>query len=106
LLTKEAFAVYWRHLKPGGVLAAHITNRYADLAPVVTLAGAASGKAVRYVWTADDDATKTDSASWMLLTSRPGLFARPAFRNAYEIAVPKDFRGWTDDYSSLLETLN
>ena len=38
LLTKEAFAVYLRHLVPGGVICAHITNTYLDLVPVVRAA--------------------------------------------------------------------
>src|SRR5207248_4401523 len=39
LLTVEAFKTYLRHLKPGGVLAVHISNRYLDLVPVVQQAG-------------------------------------------------------------------
>jgi len=35
LLTKEAFAIYTRHLQPNGVIAVHITNHYLNLAPVV-----------------------------------------------------------------------
>ena len=35
LLTREAFQMYLRHLKPDGVLAVHISNRYLDLKPVV-----------------------------------------------------------------------
>jgi hypothetical protein len=34
LLTKEAGAIYRRHLKPDGAIAINITNRYADLEPV------------------------------------------------------------------------
>jgi hypothetical protein len=35
LLTREAFAIYQRHLKPNGIIAVHITNKYLNLAPVV-----------------------------------------------------------------------
>ena len=35
LLTKEAVAIYGKHLAPDGVLAVHISNRYLDLEPVV-----------------------------------------------------------------------
>jgi spermidine synthase len=35
LLTKEAFALYFQHLKPSGILAIHISNNYLNLAPVV-----------------------------------------------------------------------
>ena len=37
LLTREAFDIYWRHLKPDGVLAVHISNQYLNLAPIVSL---------------------------------------------------------------------
>jgi spermidine synthase len=36
LLTEEAFATYLDHLRPGGVIAVHISNRYFDLEPVLT----------------------------------------------------------------------
>jgi len=35
LLTQEAFTVYQRHLKPKGILAAHISNRSLNLEPVI-----------------------------------------------------------------------
>jgi spermidine synthase len=35
LLTREAFAIYRRHLKPNGFIAIHITNRYLNLYPAV-----------------------------------------------------------------------
>jgi len=40
LLTREAFALYARVVKPGGLVVVHISNRYYDLAPAV--AGAAT----------------------------------------------------------------
>ena len=33
LLTREAFAVYLRHLTPGGIIACNITNDTLDLRP-------------------------------------------------------------------------
>src|SRR3989454_950080 len=35
LLTVQAFRTYLRHMKPGGILAVHTSNRYLDLVPVV-----------------------------------------------------------------------
>jgi spermidine synthase len=35
LITREALAVYLKHLKPQGVIAFHVTNRFLKLAPVV-----------------------------------------------------------------------
>ena len=35
LLTREAFALYWEHLRPDGILAFHITNYHFDFSPVI-----------------------------------------------------------------------
>lgn len=35
LLTREAFQIYLRHIKPDGIIAVHVTNRYLSIAPVV-----------------------------------------------------------------------
>jgi SAM-dependent methyltransferase len=35
LLTKDAFEIYLRRLKPGGVILLHVSNRYLDLRPVL-----------------------------------------------------------------------
>ena len=44
LITKEAFATYFRHLKPDGILAVNISNAYLDLEPVMERAANAFGK--------------------------------------------------------------
>ncbi len=40
LLTREALALYRRHLQPDGIIAFHVSNQYVDLEPVI--AGIAS----------------------------------------------------------------
>ena len=55
LLTRQAFALYWRHLKPDGVLAVHVSNRYLSLAPGVALAAAETGKQAMLVSIDEDD---------------------------------------------------
>src|SRR5208283_4590774 len=52
LITREALAVYLRHMKPGGIIAFHVTNRYLNLAPVVQQLAAAAG--LNAVLVADD----------------------------------------------------
>ena len=37
MLMREAFALYFRHLAPGGALAVHVTNKHLELAAVVNL---------------------------------------------------------------------
>ncbi len=106
LLTREAFRLYWRHLKPDGVLAVHVSNKYLDLAPVVALAAAEDGKrAMTIEYDGDDD--KEESASdWVLVSSRPGFFDQPEISKTDEKIQPiKGLREWTDDYSNLYRIL-
>src|SRR5580698_9608149 len=49
LLTREALALYFHHLKPTGILALHISNRYLDLAPVCAAGAAYFHKEARTV---------------------------------------------------------
>ena len=44
LVTLEAFDAYARHLRPDGLLAAHITNTHLDLRPVMAAAAQHLGK--------------------------------------------------------------
>ncbi len=101
LLTREAIALYWRHLKPDGVLAVHISNSYVDLAPIVGSAAAESGKQARSIYNASDADKGIRASTWVLVTSRDGLFDRPALQYAKPVDAPANFRAWTDDYSNL-----
>jgi len=38
LITLEAFELYFRHIKPDGLLGVHISNQYLNLEPVVAAA--------------------------------------------------------------------
>src|SRR6185503_13323463 len=49
LLTKQAMDLFFRHLKPDGILAVHISNRYLDLQPVIRGESQATGKLARLV---------------------------------------------------------
>ncbi len=106
LFTREAFAIYWRHLKPDGVLAVHTSNRYLKLAPVVMLAAKALGKQTWEVDNEDDDEHEVYSASYVLVTNRPHFFEDALFRGQLlKIEVPPSLRAWTDDYSNLWQSL-
>jgi spermidine synthase len=68
LLTEEAMQLYFRHLRPDGVLAVHISNRYLDLQPVVEGEAQALGKLTRTIDTDEDDpAVDVFSATWVLV---------------------------------------
>lgn len=105
LLTREAFALYFRHLKPDGVLAVHITNRFLDLDPVVQTAAAHFGKEVRLL---DYDGKRDQldfHSRWALLSSDKVFFSHAELAGAVEITSPPDYRSWRDDYSSIFAIL-
>jgi tetratricopeptide (TPR) repeat protein len=108
LLTREAFAIYGRHLKTNGIIAVHISNRLLNLEPVVVnLARQFSYKAVVIDYDAPPDKPWILHSGWMLL-SRSGeiidssairLAARPPQTNSVNIPL------WTDDFASLFQIL-
>jgi spermidine synthase len=105
LVTAEALAIYRRHMKPGGVIAFHVTNRYVDLIPVVEALAKAAGLHVVHI--ADDAEESTASRSdWLLLSDSRELLDKPELAEfASEIASRPDWRLWTDDFNNLLQVL-
>ena len=78
LITREAFAIYFRHLKPTGILAVNISNTYLALDPVMERAANAFDKvALVYHWTPADDDILCFSCSWALLMDRSTAAAHP-----------------------------
>ena len=101
LLTREAFELYFKHLKPGGVLAVHISNRYVDLVPVCARSAEHVHRSARVVRSISDGTY--DTSIWVVVTSNQELLARPEFRgsNTYDATADESFPGWSDQYSSL-----
>jgi SAM-dependent methyltransferase len=105
LLTREAMAVYLKHLKPDGVLAFHVTNRFLRLAPVVkAIADEYQLKSALVVDEAEEsDLAKTD---WVLVTRNGRILER---KEIASVTTPIDrIRGlavWTDDYNNLFRIL-
>ena len=109
LLTREAFALYWRHLRPDGVLAVHISNRYLNLAPVVARGAADFRKEAIRVDDNADENTNASATAYALLSSRPGFFEAEVFRRNPQSISPlrpeASVPAWTDDYSNLFRIL-
>jgi SAM-dependent methyltransferase len=105
LLTREAFAQYFRHLAPGGVLAIHVSNHHLDLAPIVRLAADHYGKQSLKIASPDDDDRGASSSDWVLVADDAYFESRGLREAGDEIDVDRDVRPWTDDYSSLLPIL-
>jgi SAM-dependent methyltransferase len=105
LLTAEAFAQYRRHLRPGGVLAIHISNRYLDLAPVLQTEAAAGGWHARRVRNLADPAKLTYTTDWVLLSMDEAFFRGPFMNGTSALQSPLLTRRWTDDFSNLYRLL-
>ncbi|HEX9020252.1 MAG TPA: fused MFS/spermidine synthase, partial [Nitrospirota bacterium] len=104
LLSQQALELYFRHLKPSGILALNITNAHLDLVPVVEKLAAALDKHVVVVSNASDQARKFYRARWALVSSAP--INSPAILEAADKpAARTDVRVWTDDYSNLFQIL-
>ena len=105
LLTVEAFRLFFRHIRPDGILAMHVSNRHLKLEPVVERLATALGKQNILV-DSEDGEDQVYSASWVLVTSQPDVLRRPALAAAGRAVEPKrGLRMWTDDYSNLIQIL-
>ncbi|MGA9626416.1 MAG: fused MFS/spermidine synthase [Bryobacteraceae bacterium] len=107
LITLEAFRTYFRHLKPGGILAVNITNKYLDLEPVVERAAATFGKAALvYDYTPGDADFLCFGCSWTLILDGATAAAHPGLRHAGQVLrQERGFRAWTDDFSNMFGIL-
>jgi SAM-dependent methyltransferase len=106
LLTLEAFRVYLRQLRPGGVLAVHISNRYLNLVPVAQEAARELSLELRQVDNDDDDDAGVYRSDWLLLSASPAAFEGPLLKGvAQRVDSEAGVKLWTDDYSDLYRLL-
>jgi SAM-dependent methyltransferase len=105
LLTREAFQLYLRHLKPDGVLAIHVSNRFLDLTPVVEAAGRSLDLSTATVVNTLDQPNLVFTSTWILLARTQGDLPAQSPTPAYIKVPPRILPPWTDDYSNLLKIL-
>jgi SAM-dependent methyltransferase len=105
LLTKEAMELYFRHLRPDGILAVHISNRYLDLQPVLEGEAHATQKIARLVDTEEDDTQDVFGATWVLITSPAAGFTGEILSSSTVLDSKRTVRLWTDEYSNLFQIL-
>lgn len=103
LITREALAVYARHLKPGGIVAFHVTNRYLDLAPVVKQIAAAYGAEASLLMHTPSE-PGLEPTDWVLVSGNQA-FNELVAKVATPITVPDRLRLWTDASNNLLQTM-
>jgi SAM-dependent methyltransferase len=105
LLTREALSAYLKHIKPDGVIAFHVTNRFLSLAPVVKMIADERGLATALIV---DDADESDlsKTDWVLVTRNRALLARKEIAGVVTpIETIPGLAVWTDDYNNLFRIL-
>ncbi len=110
LLSREALTLYLSKLKPGGVLALHLSNRHLELRDAVNRV--ARDLNLHTMWRSDVnsspirlDQMMRRNSEWMLAARRRGdlvkvAAARPA-AGWQLIEVNRSLHVWTDDYSDI-----
>ena len=110
LVTREAMAIYVRHIKPDGVIVFQATNRFIDLLPVVKRLAAEFGlEAVNIADTPDEDEGPEywySSTDQVIVTRNRKLLAWPSIAEAAQaIADRPELPTFTDSHSNLLRIL-
>jgi hypothetical protein len=113
LLTREAFAIYERHLRPDGAIIVNISNRYLDLRPVIENAARAIGYRCYQIECDDGSDDEEDGAWWlygstfMILSKNQEFMNHPALRAAASppVTTPNAIPLWTDDYTSMFRVV-
>lgn len=108
LLTREAFEIYQRHMKPSGIIAVHCTNSYLRLVPLIEKTAAAIGyKTVRI--TTVSDGGDHDSTDYVLLTNNETFLAAtpavPPDEDELLLESKVNARIWTDRHHDLFQIL-
>ena len=105
LLTAECADIYRRRLKPGGVLALHISNRALNLDPVARGMSSYLGWQAVQIISGDDPGTGESSSRWVLLTSNQDFLERAGLAHQLSGWSSRPPIVWTDDFASLWHVL-
>jgi len=109
LITREALGTYLGHVRPDGIVAFHVSNRFLDFIPVVARLAREHG--AHAVLVRDDPDEEEDHrrsrSDWVLVSRDPAALKRQAIveRGAVEPEDRPEWRTWTDDYSNLIQIL-
>ena len=108
LLTREAFEIYKRHMKPDGIIAVHITNSYLRLAPLMLKTAAEVGYQTRRITTYTDHGDH-DSTDYVLFTNNASFLAAVTDVPPDDEELDKETkiqpRVWTDKHHDLFQVL-
>jgi uncharacterized protein with PIN domain len=96
-------------MKPDGIVAFHVSNRFLDLIPVVARIAKEDGAHAVLINDDENDDEKTikSRSDWVLVSrDEQALKAEAISEAGAEPAEDRpDWRTWTDDYSNLIQIL-
>ncbi len=101
LITREALALYFARLKPGGIVMFHVSNRYLDLTPVVARLAAYAGAPVRHLLVPPLDASLRRIGAEVVAVATPGGELDALAADGWDVPRPGPVL-WTDERSDLL----
>lgn len=101
LITREALALYFAHLKPHGIVLFHVSNRYLDLTPVVARLAADANAPVRHLLIAPQDASLRRIGAEVLAVAAPGGELDALAADGWDAPQPGPVL-WTDERSDIL----
>ena len=105
LITREAMAVYLKHVKPEGAVVFHVTNRFLRLAPVVKQVADDLGLQTALI---SDEAEGTiySKTDWVIVTRDKALLDKEQIAAKVSAIDPiPGLRMWTDDFNNLYQIL-
>ena len=106
LITREALAVFARHLAPDGVVAFHVSNRFLQLAPVVAQLAADAGLEAVDIHDDPEDSDVYSSSEWVLVTNNDAFLDRDEILDAaVAIEAIPGLPIWTDQFNNLFKIL-
>ena len=107
LLTVEGLDVAMRAVRPGGVVALHISNRYLELEPIVASAARELGfvAILGATLTPAAELGRSQASQWIVLARAYRDVAGLVSSSDWRTAHAADRRPWTDRWSDLLGAL-
>ncbi len=110
LLTKDAIQEYISKLRPDGVLAFHISNRYVELEPVLANIAHELGYAAysqnEYSYPIEEFRRGKQTSHWLVMSATTAPIQPILDTQKWTLAKPRPELGvWTDDRSNLLSIM-
>lgn len=106
LMTREATSLYLRKLKPGGLVAFHVSNQYMELAPVVARIAQDLGAAAVRKWDGAESSERWTTgrltSEWVVVAHSMDDVAPLVRTRGWTPLFPDDTAPlWTDEFSSI-----